>query len=329
MTGVFMTRADLTLPVLGFPQDGDVMPFEDRELLLGKTGWLASRARHLGLEIVDSAERRWVVSGLVPGEPPRKKWWRFGRADSERAGLEVELHEIEREDFIATRARVEVEARDIFEEGDEALAAIRAASTMAELSKACFEITVRGQGCRILSGDPGIPIRPASEVASRALLLFAIVRLALGVERSKIVEWLQEQNLLVAMSPEEAELFTTRRVTEQQRTAAGWELERLIALLWALGLADMSPAGEDPDLSTVVEIVPPAGDMSIDRFLAAELKPARDIAAMAERYRNLSREAGERYAGDPSDKNLNEAEIAERRYVALQWIINPDRISWR
>lgn len=327
MTGVFMTRADLTLPVLGFPQDGDVMPFEERELLFRKTGWLARHDRHLGLEIVDSAERRWVVSGLVPGEPPRKIWWRFGRA-GQQAASEIELREIEREDFAVTRGRVEAEARAIFEEGDEALVAIRAATTMAELSKACFEITVRGQGCRILSGDRGIPIRPASEVASRALLLFAVVRLALGVDRSKIVEWLGEQNLLGTMSPEEAEFFATRRVTEQQRTAAGWELERLIALLWALGLVDMSPAGEDPDLSTVVEIVPPAGDMSIDRFLAAELKPARDIAAMAERYRNLLREAEEKCARNPSEENLNAAEIAERRYIAMQWIVNPDRISW-
>jgi len=329
MVDMAMAQAGMQFPVLGFPSDGDVMPFEGMGLLAGKMGWLAGQGRHLGLEIVDSTERRWIVSGLVSLEPPKKRWWQFGRsADMDEPLSDIALREIEPQPFPATRARVEAEAASLFDESDEALAAIRAAATMAELSEACFQITLRGQGRRILSGDAGVAIRSASDVASRALLLFAAVRVALRVDRVTIVEWLVDHDLHQAMTPDESDLFTKIRLSDQRRAEAGWEMERLTALLWALGLVTMSPDGEDPDISTIVELVPPTGALSLERFLASELKPARELAAMAERYREILQAASEDHARDSSDEAAARVESAGRRYTALQWVINPDRIDW-
>jgi len=47
---VGLMDADLRFPVLGFPVDGDPIPFHAIGLLRGKTGWLSERGRHLGLK---------------------------------------------------------------------------------------------------------------------------------------------------------------------------------------------------------------------------------------------------------------------------------------
>lgn len=326
MTGVSMIEAGLHFPVLGFPADDDVFPFEHLPLLFGKSLWWAEQRRLAGMDIVDSAGRRWKAVGVIERGPAKKRWWQFGRATE--PDRDIELQPFDPEPFLATRQRVEALAGRIFAPDDQALADIRSATDLADLATACFEITVRAQALRILSGHRGIPIRPASEVAARALLLSAAVQLSLGVDKFKIAEWLAEHALSVAMSSDEVELFTKFRLTDQRRAAAGWEVERLIALLWALDFADMPPAGEDPDISTVIETVPPAGSMSVERFLAAGLRPARDLAGMAERYRDLSRHADEEYAHDSSDENAYKVESAQRRYAALQWVINPGRIDW-
>lgn len=326
MTGVPMTQAGLRAPLLAFPTDDDVFPFEDVGHLIRKSGWLVSEDRHVGVEIVDSAERRWVISGLVQGEPEKRRWWQFGRASEPQ--WEIEIEPRDPEPFAVTRQRVADQASRIFAEGDDALADIRAAATMADLSRACFEITLRAQGLRILAGDQAVPLRTPLDVARRAIILFAFVRLALGIDRRAAITGMDEA-LLAAVSPSEAALLAERRWTEEQLGEAGWNIEGLVALLWALDLADMPAAGELIDAEAIGEIVPPTADTSCQSFLqAATLRPAMEIAAAAERFWAETRSAADDYAAEGPERAANIARSSYLRYGALIWVLNPGRLNW-
>ncbi len=327
MTGVPITQAGLQAPLLAFVPDDDVFPFENLGHLLGKSIWWVDQNRHVGVEIVDSAERRWAISGLVQAEPPKRRWWQFGR--SPEPEWEIEVQALDAESFVETRRRVELQANQIFDESDDALAAIRTAATMADLSRACFEITMRAQGLRILAGRSDIPIRSSSTVAQRAVVLFAVISVALKMDRMKVVEWLNTNDLIGAISPSDADLLGSRRWTDEQRADALWSIESLVALLWALKLADM-PSGDDfADIDVIAEIVPPGAALPLHSFLAsAQLRSGEELASMAEECRRQSRSAAEEAAGQGSEDRENAADAAWRRCGAIQWILNPDRLEW-
>lgn len=327
MADSLMTEAGLDFPVLGFPCDDDVFPFEHLALLFGKSLWWAERGRLDGMEIVDSAGRRWKAAGVVQRAPTKKRWWQFGgTAEPEH---DIELQPLDPESFASTRQRVEALAGQIFPGDDEALADVRSATDMAELAGACFQITVRAQAMRILAGRPAVPIRSVDAVVDRALISFALVRISLGVDRIDVMEWLDAQGLVEALRPSEPPFFTSVRLSDQQKAEAGWSVEGLVALLWALGFSDLPPTGDHPDLSTIISIVPPAGDMDVESFRrSARLRPAHDLAVMAEHCRIRLSEAERDYEAVPSDDTANVADGLRRRYFAIQWILNPDRLEW-
>ncbi len=325
---VAMTQAGLKAPLLAFVPDDDVYPFENVGHLFNKAGWWVGKDRHLGIEIVDSAGQRWVISGLVEVEAPKRRWWQFGR--SPQPQWEIEVQPFDTESFTETRRRVVDQASRIFDQNDEALAAIRVSTTMADLSQACFQITARAQSCRILAGDSSVLIRSTDDVAERALILFALVRISFKADRLKIMEWLQKSDLINAISPDEPPLFTSLRLSDQQRAEAGWNVEELSALLWALGLADMPPHDDHPDLSLITHIVPPAADIAVDEFKAnSRLRPPLELARMAETCRLQLGDAEKEHEAVPSDDNANLVDALYRRHSAIQWVLNPERLEWR
>lgn len=326
MTGVSMTEAGLHFPVLGFPADDDVFPFEHLPLLFGKSLWWAEQRRLAGMDIVDSAGRRWKAVGVLERGPAKKRWWQFGRATE--PDRDIELQPLDPEPFPATRQRVEALAGRIFAPDDQALADIRSATDLADLATACFEITVRAQALRILAGDRAVPIRPIDDVVDSALIAFALVRISLNVDRVNVMEWLDEQGLIQALSPSEPPFFTSLRLSDQQRAEAGWNVEGLVALLWALGFSDLPPTMDHPDLSALISIVPPAGDMDVAAFRrSARLRAAHDLAGMAEQVRTRLAQAERDFEARPSDEMANAADSLRRRYFTIQWILNPDRLE--
>ncbi len=132
--------ADLRFPVLGFPVDGDPMPFQAIGLLRGKTGWMSERGRHLGLEIVDSAGRSWTVTGVVERAPAARRWWQFGRAKDDDAPAEVMLTPGPVRSFDDTRARILAFADSLFEANDDNVLAARPAEEIAALAEQQTEL---------------------------------------------------------------------------------------------------------------------------------------------------------------------------------------------
>lgn len=329
---VGLMDADLRFPVLGFPVDGDPMPFQAIGLLRGKTGWLSERGRHLGLEIVDSAGRSWTVTGVVERTPAPRKWWQFGRAKDDDAPAEVMLTPGPVRSFDDTRARILAFADSLFDANDDDVLAARSAETMEALASAAFPLLVRAQGRRLLRGDGPVAVRSQAEVATRALVLSAVVLAVHGADRAPLLDWIIEEQF-ADISPSELDLLTVDNLPDEQRFGSAIEIERLAALLWALGLYDL-PVSQEPteieaDLPAIVSMMPPGGNRTAEEIRASTLRPAEEIAALAERQTELMRAADRMLAQNKDDEGQAlVAYVAEGRSIALQWIINPDRIDW-
>ena len=74
-------------------------------------------------------------------------------------------------------------------------------------------------------------IRAPAQVAYRALALFSVVGLALGADRSDIMEWLTENDLWSELAPSEAGFIDTPVPSRQQKIDAKWLSERLIVII--------------------------------------------------------------------------------------------------
>src|SRR5687767_5298238 len=82
-------------------------------------------------------------------------------------------------------------------------------------------------------------IRDSEAVARRSIVLYSVVARACGAEREDILAWLAANGLIADLSPEERAFMAATEPSERAIINFSWHSERLIVLLWALGLADM------------------------------------------------------------------------------------------
>lgn len=173
-------------------------------------------------------------------------------------------------------------------------------------------------------------IRSPDEVATRALALFAVVRLAFGAERSEVTGWLSEHDLWRELAPSEAGFLDTPVPTRKQLVNAGWLSERLIVLLWALEAVDALPSPEEQcDTSLFQEVLPPFTEASVADFItSARLRPDAELTAMADEMLALHREARDaKITGRSTDPAVDIEVIQERRH-AINWLIGYDGAAW-
>ena len=176
----------IQFPALGFSTD-EVMAFDEMMELLAGAVTLERQGRHVGMEVVDSAERRWKVTGIYRPEPKQRPWWKFWPSlTAPEIEEQAELEEIEPQSFAVTRHRAHALWERWLDSDDGKLPALLAAPSMKELAKLCGNLEIRQSARRILAGDSSVQIRDAGEVARRAVVLFAIWGVAAGESRKEI-----------------------------------------------------------------------------------------------------------------------------------------------
>jgi len=235
------------------------------------------------------------VTGVVERAPAARRWRQFGRTKDDDAPAELMLTPGPVRSFEDTRARILAFADSVFEADDDDALAARATETMDALATAAFELLVRAQGRRLLRGEGLVAVRSQAEVATRALILSAVVLAVHGADRAPLLDWIIEEQL-ADITPSEADLLTVYNLPDEQRYRSAIEIERLAALLCALGLYDL-PLSQEPteieaDLPAIVSMIPPGGNRTAEEIRASTLRPADEIAALAERQTALMRAAG-------------------------------------
>ena len=170
--------------------------------------------------------------------------------------------------------------------------------------------------------------RTASEVAVRTIILHSIVAVGSGIDRERVTEWLQDQNLWEQVSPRERALLQSPRRFKEDRSGAQWLQEAQWALLWAinrvkeLGL----PTKTCNSIKLVDEIMPVLGGDDIDQFITSvEFRPAAEISAENDRTSRLYYYAMQAADKDEMPEDLIYS-VLYNRYYAFRWLTGYD--SW-
>ena len=172
-------------------------------------------------------------------------------------------------------------------------------------------------------------VRAAADVARRALALFSVVGLALGADRSQVLNWLSESQLWAELTPSELGFIDTAAPSRKQVINASWLSERLVVLLWALALIDAVPKPtQHCDTAVFQDLVPPYAPISTEEFIgSAVLRPDAELIAFADEALNLHWEARDAKINERSSDAVD-IEIIQERHHAINWIIGYDGLPW-
>lgn len=129
-------------------------------------------------------------------------------------------------------------------------------------------------------------IRPAQEVARRCLALFAVVGTALGAPRDEILSWLRAEGLWGDLTAHEEAYLEQANPPRRAHINFGWQSERLIVLLWALGkIEELPDSATQCDTSVFKSILPPFARTSTRTFIAQASLIDEDSLWKQERWR--------------------------------------------
>ncbi len=107
-------------------------------------------------------------------------------------------------------------------------------------------------------------------------------------ERIRVLQWLNEEGLAEAVTPEETPVFEAPvgDLSDEQVVTAAWRIEALAVLLWALGQRDaVPPYDEEADAEPLLRLLPAVGQPSETYRVMAGLRPAAVLEAERERAR--------------------------------------------
>lgn len=169
-------------------------------------------------------------------------------------------------------------------------------------------------------------VRSAEEVARRALALNAVVVLGLGVEREKVLGWLSDNGIWNELSPREHGFVDTVTPTRRQIVDAAWQCERLIVLLWALGLlAEIPPAHEQCDTGCLLNVMPPTADIEVGALIRdARLRGDDELFAYQEACLDLHWHARDAKINGTVPRKPVDIGIVQERHHAINWICGYD-----
>lgn len=174
------------------------------------------------------------------------------------------------------------------------------------------------------AGDdyPPDEIRTPHEVARRVLTLFTVVGLALKADRALVLNWLSENDLWGELSPSEHGFVDNPEPPPKQANNMSWQSERIVVLLWSLGLVAAIPAADTQcDTSQFQTILPPFAEKSVADFIAeARLRSDDELLDMQDECFNLHWAARDaRIHGRPAKVPVD-IEIIQERHHAINWV---------
>lgn len=179
--------------------------------------------------------------------------------------------------------------------------------------------------------EPELDLRPASEIARRAIALFVVALRAESLAQkdpTPITDLRARLPLAFeSLSPKENEFLNTESPEQQDVVNFGWRYEALYTLLWALGIADVLP------LPTEVCDVPWMASTILgrdrNRFVKnAHLRPPGELLDALDlhyRFHWVARQAQIDNGETPG--NLDAGVISERHY-ALNWLTRFEDAEW-
>lgn len=177
--------------------------------------------------------------------------------------------------------------------------------------------------------DTSDEIRPADEIARRALALFGAVAVGLGAPRDDMVAWLEREDLWKDLTPNELEFLSAQQPTRKQIINASWQSESLVVLLWALRKIDALPApNEQLDTRRLRDLLPPFAAITAQEFIqSASRRDNDELDECAEELMQQHWEARDAKLHDRPAPHLD-IEITQERHHGINWVTGYDGAPW-
>ena len=180
-------------------------------------------------------------------------------------------------------------------------------------------------------GETELDLRPASEVAPRAMALFATALHAESIASAGGLSIAELNDRLplafAALSPAEVAFLAAPAPDAKQLPVFSWRYESLLALQWALGLAPGLP--HPTDICDVPAIARRMLGASPERFVAgaALRRPGEILDALDLHYRLHWAVRQSRLDNRPPPAGLEGSVVYERHY-ALNWLVRFEDAEW-
>jgi hypothetical protein len=175
------------------------------------------------------------------------------------------------------------------------------------------------EGLPATNADEEAVLRPAAEVARRAVALWAVAARGEGLERQKAVGFLEQAGLWQEATPREQAFLKDPQPGRQDTIQFAWRYECLWVLLWALGhVEDLGFPGGVCDVPRAVRLVL---ETPIAELVGkASLRPADEVLdALDLTYRCHWAVQDARLKGQPPPCGVDAGVVQERHY-ALNWL---------
>lgn len=145
-----------------------------------------------------------------------------------------------------------------------------------------------------------------------------------------MISWLRTEGLWGALTPHEMAYLEQTNPPRQARINFGWQRERLIVLLWALGrVQELPDSATQCDTSIFKSVLPPFTAAATQTFIAqASLIDEDRLWEQADSYLDdhwRARDARLHERQMPTDVDI---EIVQERHHAINWITGYDDLPW-
>ncbi|MGO4213851.1 DUF4272 domain-containing protein [Terriglobus sp. 2YAB30_2] len=171
-------------------------------------------------------------------------------------------------------------------------------------------------------------LRPgARQIAERCIVLLCVAA-SKDFEPGHFSEWIEENGLWHAVSPNE-HLLLTQPQTDKDRITALWRSEALVVLLWAIRKWDDLPSwNQQIDIAELLRHVPAFGEPLGTFVASANLRSEEEIDTVREEHYQAHWQVRDaRINGKPMPPDIEPGVIYERHY-AFNWLIGYDNLSW-
>ena len=175
-----------------------------------------------------------------------------------------------------------------------------------------------------------VKLRTPSEVARRALALFAAWGLTTEAPREEVLGWLEDSGLKAELTKAEQAFVNATKPTPQQKTNFSWQAERIAVLLWALLLLEKLPEPDAQcDTSVFQDLLPPFTEESPESFIArARLRPEGELVEYARSTLDLHAWARDAKLRKAAPRRPVDLEVIQERHHAINWIVGYEGLSW-
>lgn len=177
------------------------------------------------------------------------------------------------------------------------------------------------RGLPRIESESEVRLREPAAVARRALALLAVAEVGQGAPRDSVIASLQRSGLWAEVTPHERAFLGDSAPSEQALVNAGWRVEAIWTLLWALDAVETLALPRDQcDLRRISDLLGPHREDPETFVRQARLRPAREILDETDliyRMHWAVRQAG--LEGREPPAGLDAGIVMERHY-ALNWL---------